>query len=70
MGYLWNVELGDINGVLSFRDGKDNPIWMVRVDNNGGTTGEITFQPIIDPALPTLDLSGVLSEEDAASGDQ
>ncbi len=63
LGYKWDAELGAIDGaVMSFRDGKDNPIWMVELGAAAAGGTEITFSPV-DPRLPTLDLSGVLSEE-------
>lgn len=69
MGYIWNADLGEVGDpVLSFRDGKDNPIWALTLAEEEGEEGGFTFGPI-DPELPTLDLSDVLSDdEDSAEG--
>ncbi|QYL29476.1 hypothetical protein TM48_03963 [Mycobacterium shottsii] len=71
MGYIWQPELGEIgDAILSFRDGKDKPIWSVTLNSHGGESAtDITWEPI-DPQLPQLDLSDVATEddEDAADG--
>lgn len=65
MGYIWEPELGEIgNAILSFRDGKDRPIWSVTLKRHGGESAtDITWEPI-DPQLPQLDLSDVVAEDD------
>ncbi|MBF6412932.1 hypothetical protein [Nocardia cyriacigeorgica] len=68
LGYMWDAELNAIDGaVMSFRDGTDNPIWLVKLGGSQAGSGtEITFAPI-DPMLPTIDLSGILSEPATAA---
>ncbi len=67
LGYKWDTELGLIDGaVMSYRDGKDNPIWLVELGAAAAGGSEITFAPV-DPALPTLDLSGILPETATAA---
>ncbi|PPJ27233.1 hypothetical protein C5F51_18500 [Nocardia nova] len=67
LGYMWDAELEVIDGaVMSFRDGKDNPIWLVELGTAATGGDEITFAPV-DPTLPTLDLSGILPETDTAA---
>lgn len=71
LGYIWDVDTGEIgDAILSFRDGKDNPIWSVSLHPGqaGGATG-ITHTDI-DPKLPQIDLSDVLNEDDETSEGQ
>lgn len=65
MGYIWQPELGEIaDAILSFRDGKDKPIWSVMLKSHGDESAtEITWEPI-DPDLPQLDLSDVATDEE------
>lgn len=67
LGYVWDSLLGEIKGaVMSFRDGKDNPVWMVEIiGDHASAGGGITFHPI-EPMLPQLDL-GDLAADDAAA---
>jgi hypothetical protein len=70
MGYIWDADLGQVGApVLSFRDGKNNPIWALTLADDEGEKGGFTFGPI-DPELPTLDLADVLADdEDVAEGE-
>jgi len=65
MGYIWQHDLREIgDAILSFRDGKDKPIWSVTLKSHGGeSASDITWEPI-DPQLPQLDLSEVAAEDD------
>ncbi|MGW0250120.1 hypothetical protein ACWDYH_26190 [Nocardia goodfellowii] len=67
LGYVWDALLGEIAGaVMSFRDGKDNPVWMVKIiGGQAGLSGGITFSPI-DPMLPQLDLGDVAADQSVA----
>ena len=63
LGYIWDAELGEIGEtILSFRQGKDNPIWSVTLNSDGDSATGITWEPM-DPDLPQLDLSDVVEEE-------
>lgn len=54
VGYQWDPELNEIGApVLSYRDGKDNPIWMVRLDEPGDGTAVVKWTPV-DPKLPNI----------------
>lgn len=67
LGYLWDVGDSSIEGaVMSFRHGIHNPIWLVELKRDEGSSDSIiTFEPV-DPMLPTYDLSGILSESEIA----
>lgn len=71
MGYIWDPELGEIgDAILSFRDGKNNPVWSVTLKSRGGEAAtDITWEPI-DPQLPQLDLSEVTEERGKGTTDQ
>jgi hypothetical protein len=65
-GYRWDEELRKINApVLSYRDGKDNPIWAVELDEPQAGTGTtaIRWTPLGVPDLPQVDF-GDLNETD------
>jgi hypothetical protein len=53
MGYIWDTDLGEIGDAsMSFRDGKNKPVWSVTVKSRGGEAAtDITWEPI-DPQLP------------------
>lgn len=70
MGYIWDSELGEIgDAILSFRDGKDNPIWSVTLNRSSGESAtNLTWDPI-DPQLPQLDLSEVIEDDDTGAAD-
>lgn len=71
MGYIWDTDLGEIgDAIMSFRDGKNKPVWSVTLKSRGGEAAtEITWEPI-DPQLPQLDLSEVAEERDEGTTDQ
>lgn len=68
MGYIWESDLGEIGDtILSFRDGKDHPIWSVTLRNEeGGKSTGITWTPV-DPTLPQLDLSDVAAQAEEST---
>lgn len=68
MGYIWDPELGEIgDAILSFRDGKDNPVWSVTLSSHGGQSAtDLTWAPI-DPQLPQLDLSDVVEDDEGTA---
>lgn len=63
-GYRWDPDLRAIQApVLSYRDGRDNPIWAVELDEPHDGTASITWTPLPGPQLPTIDF-GDLNESD------
>jgi hypothetical protein len=59
LGYYWQADLRAVgDAVLSFRDGKDNPIWAIRLQRAGGTAVGFSWTPV-EPDLPEIDLSGL-----------
>lgn len=56
-GYRWIAEERRVGpAVISYRDGKDNPIWAVELDEPDEGTDIIGWRPITRPDLPTVDL--------------
>ncbi len=56
-GYRWIHEERRVGpAVISFRDGKDNPIWAVDLDEPREGVGAIGWKPITRPDLPEIDL--------------
>lgn len=68
MGYIWNPDTGEIGeALLSFRDGKDNPVWSVKLNRNGGESAtDITWSPV-PPELPQLDLSEIVDDQQSST---
>lgn len=63
-GYRWDEDLREVKTpVLSYRDGKDNPIWAVELDEPESGATSIRWSPIDTPDLPTIDF-GDLGEDD------
>jgi hypothetical protein len=53
-GYRWIAEERRVGpAVVSYRDGKDNPIWVVELDEGKDIIG---WRPITWPDLPAVDL--------------
>lgn len=70
VGYRWNPDEREIEApVLSFRDGKDNVIWAVELDEPTAGAKTVNWKPVQDPSLPTLDF-GDLGDESGVSGGQ
>lgn len=56
-GYRWIAQERRVGpAVISYRDGKDNPIRAVELDEPGEGTDTIGWRPITRPDLPTVDL--------------
>lgn len=63
LGYYWDDELREVGDpVVSFRDGKDKPIWACRLHRESSTATDFTWEPISSPALPDIDLSSIAPE--------
>ena len=59
IGYMWDAELRAMGeAVLSFRDGKNNPVWAVRLGRDSAAPAGFIWTPV-DPTLPELDLSRI-----------
>lgn len=68
LGYMWDAGLRAVGeAVLSFRDGKDNPIWAIQLRRDTGTATGFSWTPVA-PDLPEIDLSGVIREVEEESG--
>jgi hypothetical protein len=68
LGYYWDAELRAVgNAILSFRDGKDNPIWAIQLRRDAGNASGFAWTPVA-PDLPEIDLSGVVREAEEGSG--
>lgn len=69
-GYHWEPDLAEILApVISYRDGKNNPIWGVELSEPQGATA-IEWTPITTPSLPTIDFgaASVAADEPEADG--
>ncbi|HEY0118225.1 MAG TPA: hypothetical protein VGC04_05540 [Cellulomonas sp.] len=68
-GYRWDDETREIGAtVISYREGKDNPIWAVEVEA-GAAAQPIAWAPISGPNLPEIDLERSLQVIDDDSED-
>jgi hypothetical protein len=71
-GYRWIRDTRDIGApVISYRDGKDNPIWAVELQDpaaEGG--GPISWTPFTDPSLPLIDLFDASQEREDPGREQ
>jgi hypothetical protein len=71
-GYRWITDTREIGApVISYRDGKDNPIWAVELQDPATEgDGSITWTPITDPSLPLIDLFDASQEREDRGGEQ
>lgn len=68
LGYMWDAEVRSVgDAVLSFRDGKDNPIWAIQLRRDTSAPTGFTWSPIA-PDLPEIDLTDVMREAEEESG--
>ncbi len=68
LGYMWDAELRSVgDAVLSFRDGKDHPIWAIQLQKDASAPSGFTWAPVA-PELPELDLTNVIREAEEESG--
>lgn len=68
LGYFWDADLHTIgDAILSFRDGKDNPIWAIQLRRNAGHATGFSWTPVA-PDLPEIDLSGLTREAEQEAG--
>jgi hypothetical protein len=69
VGYRWDRDAREIGApLLSLRDGKDNVIWAVELDEPAEGV-KVTWKPI-EPTLPSIDLSDFGEEEPRESGEE
>lgn len=56
-GYRWIAQERRVGpAVISYRDGKDNPLWAVELDEPDEVADTIGWRPITQPDLPAVDL--------------
>jgi hypothetical protein len=68
LGYYWDADLRAVgDAILSFRDGRDNPIWAIQLRNDTGNAAGFAWAPVA-PDLPEIDLSRVVREAEEESG--
>jgi len=67
-GYRWLAASGDVgNPVVSYREGKDNPIWAVEVDTGAaGSVTPVEYRPV-SPTMPQVDLIQTTQAKDEDS---
>jgi hypothetical protein len=69
-GYRWDADLRAILApVVSYRDGKDNPIWAVELSEPITAAEPITWTPA-GPSLPSIDLGELVEKEGEDEGGQ
>lgn len=62
LGYYWDADRREMGeAILSFRDGKDNPIWAVQLRRNVAEAAGFSWIPVA-PDLPEIDLSGIIRQ--------
>ncbi len=70
VGYLWDPETKEIREpVVSYRDGKDNPIWIMRLDEPGDGAQAVTWTPI-EPVLPIIYVGDVDETDETATDER
>ncbi len=66
-GYRWDHELREIgSAVISYREGKTNPIWAVEVGAAATDVKPFSVRPIL-PTLPDVDLRDASSSDSGVS---
>ena len=69
-GYRWDSELREILGpVVSYRDGKDNPIWAVELSEPATAAGPVAWKIFGDPSLPDVDFGDSAEQDEDDTGD-
>ena len=67
-GYRWNAETRDLGAtVVSYREGKSNPIWAVEINAGGAGAAPISWSPA-SPNLPLVDLERALNADVEGEG--
>lgn len=67
LGYYWDSDLRAVGeAILSFRDGKDNPIWAIQLHRNASNVSGFSWTQIA-PDLPEIDLSGIVRDAEEES---
>lgn len=69
-GYRWDSELREIlSPVVSYRDGKDNPLWAVELDEPASGATSIKWNPLTLPDLPSVDLGDLGESEETGESE-
>jgi hypothetical protein len=71
VGYRWDPEMREIEApLLSLRDGKDNVIWAVELDEPAEGV-KVTYKPI-EPTMPSIEFGDLDDDADetGAAGDR
>jgi hypothetical protein len=64
VGYRWIADERKIGpAVISYRDGMDNPIWEVELDEPQDGTTRIGWTPVTRPDLPAVDLYEAVNDD-------
>lgn len=67
-GYRWNAETRDLGAtVVSYREGKSNPIWAVEINAGAAGAAPISWSPA-SPNLPLVDLERALNADVEGEG--
>jgi hypothetical protein len=69
-GYRWHTDLREIGApVISYREGKDNPIWAVELAEPKTGAEPITWTPITSPELPTIEYDDAAEDDSTGTDD-
>ena len=64
LGYTWDAELREMgDAVMSFRDGKNHPVWAITLRPDAGSARGFIWDPIA-PSSPEFDLSGIAADQE------
>ncbi|MDR1293439.1 MAG: hypothetical protein LBK59_00535 [Bifidobacteriaceae bacterium] len=70
LGYRWDRDARSVGvSVVSYRRGKNNPIWAVEIQRSAVRGSVLTFTPI-SPTLPAVDLLDAQRAVQPASGEE
>lgn len=71
IGYRWNQELRQIEmPILSFRDGKENVIWAVEIEEPAEGATTVDRNPVPGPDTPIIGIDGLGDDESEAPSDR
>jgi hypothetical protein len=71
IGYRWDREERRILApVVSFRDGKNNPIWTTELDEPAAGTTAVIRRPLTGPELPSVEFGDDSAKETGTGTDE